>query len=184
MRINSTRDCERHRGRLLLTWTGLQCALAALLVIGITAVSAHAQDNVLEKFVGRWDVRVKMLQPQQPDLTYIETYEWMLDRKFVRARTEGKSDGTEDMVVIGYDQKVNGYPFWIFSSSGTFLYLTPGTWDARNRTMEWKSPPLLDVSYQARCTLDDNTRRCILVLKNWLGKVLLEQESIAVRRND
>jgi uncharacterized protein DUF1579 len=170
---------------LLLTWAGMRCAIAALLVIGLTAASAHAQDNVLEKFVGRWDVRVKTLQPQKPDLTYIETYEWMLDRKFVRARTEGKTDGTEDMVVGGYDAKTNGYPFWIFSSSGTFMYLAPGTWDARNRTMEWKSPPLFDVSYLGRCTFtDDNTRRCTLVLKNWLGKVLLEQESSAARRND
>jgi hypothetical protein len=89
------------------------------------------------------------------------------------------------MVVVGYDLKTNGYAFWIFSSSGTFLYLAPGTWDARNRTIEWKSPPLLDVSYQARCMFpDDNTRRCTLVLKNWIGKVLLEQETSAARRND
>ena len=170
---------------MLLAWAAMRCAIAALLVIGITAVSARAQDNALEKFVGRWDVRVKTLQPQKSDLTYIEIYEWMLDRKFVRARTEGKADGTEDMVVGGYDAKTNGYPFWIFSSSGTFMYLEPGTWDARNRTMEWKSPPRLDVSYQGRCTFtDDNTRRCTLVIKNWLGRALLEQESIAVRRND
>jgi hypothetical protein len=51
--------------------------------------------------------------------------------------------------------------------------------------MEWKIPPLLDVSYRARCTLtDDNNQRCTLVLKNWLGKVLLEQDSSAIRRND
>src|SRR5262245_3834912 len=184
MRINSTRELERQGNHSVLTWTGMRCALTALLVTGLAGVSVHAQDNVLEKFVGRWDVRVK--QPQKPDLTYIETYEWMLDRKFVRGRTEGKPDGTEDMVVIGYEPKVNGYPFWIFSSSGTYLYLTlaPGTWDARSRTMEWKSPPLLLESYQARCILDDNTRRCTLVVKNWVGKVLHEQESVAVRRND
>ena len=163
----------------------MRCAIAALLVISLVGVSAHAQDNVLEKFVGRWDVRVKMLQPQQPDITYVEIYEWVLDRKFIRARTEGKTDGTEDMIVAGYDLKTNGYAFWIFSSSGTFLYLAPGAWDARNRTIEWKSPPLLDVSYQARCAFpDDNTRRCTLLLKNWLGKVLLDQETTAVRRSD
>jgi Protein of unknown function (DUF1579) len=185
MRINSTRDRERQGDRLLLAWAAMRCAIAALLIIGLTAASARAQDNVLERFVGRWDVRVKTLQPQQADIKYIETYEWMLDRKFVRARTEGKTDGTEDMVVGSYDPKANGYPFWIFASSGTFLYLAPGTWDARSRTLEWKSPLLLDVSYQARCMFpDDYTRRCTLVLKNWLGKVLLDQDSSAVRRND
>jgi Protein of unknown function (DUF1579) len=185
MQINSTRDHARQGDRLLPTWTGLRCAIAALHIVSLTASSARAQDSVLEKFVGRWDVRVKTLQPQKTDLTHIETYEWILDRKFIRARTEGKADGTEDMVVVGYDLKTNGYGFWIFSSSGTFLYLAPGTWDARNRTIEWKSPPLTDVSYQARCMFpDDNTRRCTLVLKNWIGKVLLEQETSAARRND
>ena len=185
MRINSMRGDEGQGDRLLLTWTGLRCAIAALLIVSFIASSARAQDTVLEKFVGRWDVRVKTLQPQKADLTHIEIYEWMLDRKFVKARTKGKTDGTEDMVVVGYDLKTNGYGFWIFSSSGTFLYLAPGTWDARNRIIEWKSPPLLDVSYQARCMFpDDNTRRCTLVLKNWIGKVLLEQETSATRRND
>src|SRR5262245_45837147 len=177
MRIRSTRDHERHGVR--------RCAIAALLIVCFAESSACAQDNLLDKYVGRWDVRVKTLQPQKPDITYIETYEWVLDRKFVRGRTESKTDGTDDMIVVGYDPKTNGYPFWIFSSSGTFLFLAPGSWDARNRILEWKSPPLLDVSYQARCTFpDDNNRRCTLVLKNWLGKVLLEQDSSAIRRND
>src|SRR5262249_12801749 len=123
MRINSTRDNETQGDHLLLTWTGIRCTIGALLVIGLAAAPARAQDNALEKFVGRWDVRVKTLQPEKPDLTYIETYEWMLDRKFVRGRTEGKTDGTEDMVVGGYDAKTNRYPFWIFSSSGTYLDL-------------------------------------------------------------
>ena len=189
MRINSTRNHARQGDRLLLTQTGMRCTIAAriaaLLIVSLAASSARAQNNVLEKFVGRWDVRVKTLQPQKPDVAYVEIYEWMLGRQFVKARTEGKTDGTEDMVVGGFDPKTNGYPFWIFSSSGTFLYLAPGTWDARSQTMEWKSPPLLDVSYQGRCTFtDDNTKRCTLVLKNWLGKVLLEHESSSVRRND
>jgi hypothetical protein len=92
---------------------GMRCVIAALLVMGLTGGSPRAQDNVLEKFVGRWDVRVKTLQPQKADVTYIETYQLMLGRRFVKARTEGKSDGTEDMVVGCYDPKTNGYPFWI-----------------------------------------------------------------------
>jgi len=55
-------------------------------VRGFAEVSAHAQDHALEKFVGRWDVQVKTLQPQKSDLTYIVTSEWMLDRKFIGIR--------------------------------------------------------------------------------------------------
>jgi hypothetical protein len=147
--------------------------------------AARAQESALAKFVGRWDVRLKTLQPQKPDLTYIETYEWVLNGQFVRARTERKSDGTEDMIIAGYDPQTKGYPFWIFSSTGTYMYLAPATWDARNQIMEWKNPPQLDISYQGRCIFpDENTRRCTLIMKDWMGKVLLEQESSAVRRND
>jgi hypothetical protein len=167
-------------------WAAAARMITILLsVLCLAASSARAQDNVLEKYVGRWDVTVKTLQPQKSDQTYIETYEWMLDRKFVRAKTEGKADGTEDMVVGGYDPMTKKYPFWIFSSTGTFLYLAPGSWDTRSRTLEWKSPPISDVSYLGRCIFsNERTRRCTLIVKAWFGKVLLEQESTAIRRID
>ncbi len=159
--------------------------LIAGLAIGLCLAgpTARAQDNALDKFVGRWDVRVKTLEPEKPDLTYTETYEWVLGHQFIRATTEGKSDGTEDLVIAGRDPKTNGYPFWIYSSTGTSMFLAPGTWDARSQTMEWTSPALSDVSYHARCSFPDaSTRRCTLIIKNWFGKVLLEQETSAVRR--
>jgi Protein of unknown function (DUF1579) len=197
MQINFKQEHDTRAGRVRLTtlpvvaswvttWASAARMIAALLsVLCLASASARAQDNVLEKFIGRWNVGVKTLQPQMTDQTYIETYEWMLDRKFVRAKTEGKADGTEDMVVGGYDPMTNKYPFWIFSSTGTFFYLALGSWDARSRTLEWKSPPISDVSYLGRCIFsDESTRRCNLIIKAWFGKVLLEQESTAVRRID
>ena len=82
--------------------------------------SASADEGALDKFLGRWDVRVKRLQPEKPDVTYTETYEWVLQRKFIRGKTERKSDGTEDVIFAGYDPQTKGYPFWIFSSTGTY----------------------------------------------------------------
>ena len=197
MQINLKQEHEKLAGRVRLTtlpavatWVAAWAAAARMIAVLLGALcfaasSARAQDNVLEKYVGRWNVSVKTLQPQKPDQTYIETYEWMLDRKFVRAKTEGKADGTEDMVVGGYDPMTKKYPFWIFSSTGAFLYLASGSWDAPSRTLEWKSPPISDVSYLARCIFsDESTRRCTLIVKAWFGKVLLEQESTAVRRID
>ena len=160
-------------------------AVALIGTLGLPGLAARADEGGLEKFVGRWDVRVKTLEPRKPELIYIETYEWVLRRRFIRGRTEQKSDGTEDLMVAGYDPKTKGYPFWIFSSTGTYLYLPPATWDARNRIMEWKSPPQWDVLYHGRCVFpDENTRSCTLILKDWKGKVLLEQEASAVRRRD
>ncbi len=154
-------------------------------VFGLAGPVARADDGALEKFLGRWDVRVKTLQPPKPDLTYIETYAWVLGRQFLRATTENKSDGTEDIIIAGYDPQTKGYPFWVFSSTGAYVYLAPGTWDSRNRVIEWKNPPQWDISYRGRCIFpDEKSRRCTLIMKDWKGKVLLEQESSAVRRID
>jgi hypothetical protein len=160
--------------------------LAVLAVaLGSIASPADADQAVLEMFVGRWDVRVRTLQPSRPDVTYVETYEWVLGRKFLSGRTEQKSDGSEDRIVIGYDPQTKGYPLWIFSSTGTYLYLAPGSWDPRTRTMEWKNPPGWDISYRAQCVFPDrNSRRCTLTMKNWRGNVVLEQETTVVRRTD
>jgi hypothetical protein len=50
--------------------------------------------------------------------------------------------------------------------------------------MEWKARRLGRLIPKRCIFTDDNNRRCTLVLKNWLGKVLLEQDSGAIRRND
>lgn len=165
--------------RVLVVIGAVSLALSALL----GGSPARADEGVLGRYVGRWEVRLKTLQPKPSDQTYVETYEWTLGRKFVRAKIEQKADGTEDLVVAGYDPKTKGYPFWIFSSTGTFVYLPPATWDARARVMEWKSPPQMDISYSGRCLFpNENTRRCTVLVKDWKGRVLLEQESTAMRR--
>jgi hypothetical protein len=160
-------------------------AVTSAIGLCLTGPPAQADEGGLEKFVGRWDVRVQNLQPQKPDLTYIETYEWVLGHRFISAKTERKSDGTEDITIAGYDPQTKGYPFWIFSSTGSYTYLPPASWDAHSRTMEWENPPQWDVSYRVRCIFpDEKTRHCSLIVKDWKGKVLLEQEINAVRRND
>jgi hypothetical protein len=70
-----------------------------------------ADDGPLDLLVGRWDVHVKTLQPDKAEMTYRETYEWVLDRKFLRGRTEQKSDGTEDIIIATYDAQQDTYPF-------------------------------------------------------------------------
>ena len=110
----------------------------------------------------------------------------MLRRQFVRAKTEQKSDGTEDIIIAGYDPQTKGYPFWVFLVHGNLYLSSPRPPGMRAiGIMEWKNPPQWDVSYRGRCTFpDENTRRCTLIMKDWKGKVLLEQESSAVRRRD
>lgn len=145
----------------------------------------RADKGGLDGFVGRWQVLVHTLQPTRSESSYTETYEWVLEGEFLRGKTGRKSDGTYDIVFATYDEKVDGYPFWIFSSSGSYTYLFPASWDAQKKTMEWKNPPEFDISYQSRCAFPDrNSRQCFLIVKDWRGAVVSELEWSAKRLSE
>ena len=161
---------------IIAVLTAATCSIGSLV---------HADEGGLDVFVGRWNVHVTTLQPQKSEVTYTEAYEWVLDGQFLRGQTGRKSDGTEDIIFATYDKQSKGYPFWIFSSSGSFTYLAPGTWDAGTLTMEWNNPAEFDIAYRSRCTFPDkNTRHCTLMVKDWKGTVLSEVEWSALRRRD
>ena len=138
---------------------------------------------VLDRFAGTWDVTITTRRPKPAVVTYMFTYAWVLDHRYLQGDTGIKSDGTQDLVIFTYEQASNGYPLWIFYSSGAWIYLPPGVWDESSRTMTWKSAPTLTVSYLNRCSFQDaKTQRCTVLVKDWRGTVLLEQDSVALRR--
>lgn len=170
----ATRDSKR------ITIIFLFLTLFSLVGPGICAA-----DEVLDLFVGHWNVRVKTLKPVEAETAYTEKYEWVLNGQFLAGRTQNKADGTEDIIYGTYDPKFKGYPFWIFSSSGTYLYLAPGTWDASRRALEWRNPANSDISYRTEVVFtDDKTRRWTVVIKDWKGTVILRQEGVAVRSDE
>ena len=159
--------------------------LTTVLLFTGTVIHAEQGQGGLDVFVGRWKLRVTTLQPEKSEITYTEVYEWVLDRQFIRGQTGRKPDGTMDVIYGTYDSLAKGYPFWIFSSSGTYVYLAPAIWNTDKRTMEWKNPTGWDISYRGRCIFpDENKRHCTMIQKDWKGKVLLEQEWSAVRLDD
>ncbi|HYP69118.1 MAG TPA: hypothetical protein VEP67_12825 [Thiobacillaceae bacterium] len=149
------------------------------------AAPALADKDVFGRFVGRWDIQAKTTQPQRSKMAYSETYEWTLDGKFIQGRTGRKADGSYDIAYGTYDKKADGYPFWIFSSSGSYTYLAPAKWYSGKQMMEWENPKDWDVAYHSRCYFPDaDNRACNLIIKDWKGKVLLEMEWRAVRRGN
>jgi hypothetical protein len=148
-----------------------------------THQATPAQLEVLDRLRGTWDVTVRSHTPQPGIVTYTETYEWVLDRQFLRGETTVKSDGTQDMSMTTYDAATGGYRFWYFNSKGTNFDLPSGTWDAKAQAMEWKNGPTLPFSFTARWTFaNDNTRRFTVRIKDMRGKVLWDLEGTAVRR--
>ena len=166
--------------------SGVYARLEALLIaaaLAVVALPAAAADDPLERLIGTWDATVQTLAPTRARVTYTESYRWVLGRKFLEGRTSKRSDGIEEVVYATYDKQKKGYPFWIFSSNGNYVYLEPATWNAKTRVMEWKNPPGFDIWYHTRLTFaDDRTRHWSLLVKDWKGTVLLKQEGRSVRR--
>jgi hypothetical protein len=169
--------CDRKILRLFIA----ACAIG----IGARSETARADKEVLEYYVGHWDIHAETLQPEPSRTSYTERYEWTLDGRFIQGKTGRKADGAYDVIYGTYDAKADGYPFWIFSSSGSYTYLPPAKWNARERTMEWENPENWDVVYKSRCHFPDrDSRHCSLNMKDWKGKVLLDLKWRATRRDD
>ena len=159
---------------------GITCAAAL-----IAGALVYADEGGLEHFIGRWEVHMKKLAPEVLEDTYIETYTWTLEGKFLKGETRGKYDGTYDVIYATYDEQSGGYPFWSFSSSGTYWYLSPGTYDRRTKTIEWRNPSGFDIAYHAGCVfVDADTRHCALTIKDWKGAVVNQLEWKALRLTD
>lgn len=160
-------------------------AILSVCAVTLLSPSVSADQGVLGKFIGEWDIHARTLRPTPGTTRYGERYEWVLDGQFIRGETDRRADGSHDIVFGTYDKKADGYPFWIFSSSGTYIYLPPAKWNARTRTMEWQNPEGFDISYRSRCHFPDaDHRHCNLVMKDWKGKVLLELQWDAKRRRN
>ena len=159
-------------------------AISASITAGLSG-GACASDQVLDVFLGHWRVTVNHLQPEQLEVSYTETYTRELDGAYIRGETSKKPDGSRDMVFATYDDNAGGYPFWVFSSTGSYTYLPPATWNARKQIMNWRSPAQFDISYRSWCDFSDpDLRSCYLMVKDWKGKVLNEMSWTAARIGD
>lgn len=173
-------------------WWGA-AALGAMLGLGVRPAGAQGaapiprppadKTAVLERYRGTWDVTIRTRQPKLAAVTSTETWDWTLDRRFLRGDTGIRSDGSQDNVIAGYDPTTRGFPFWIFSSTGAVIFLAPGVWNPTTQTLEWKNEAGANIQYLIRCTfVERNQRQCTALAKDWKGKVLLDQETVAVRR--
>jgi len=155
------------------------------LCVPLLAVGARAwaDDAVLNRFVGDWDVVVNEEVPVERETRHVERYAWVLDKAFIRGESEGKADGSREISFGGYNEQADGYAFWVFSSHKVMLPIPPGSWDAKAQTLTWKNPAGWDINYFSQCQFPDaDTRECTLETSNWFGKVLQRSRWRATRR--
>ena len=144
----------------------------------------HAQElRILEKWRGTWDVKAVNRQQPGKEVSYEETFEWVLDGCYLRSETSRKSDGGQSMSMYWFDRFTKTYRFVLFDASGLAVELPPPVWHESTQTMEWKSGLLAPTSYTAQVTFKDrDTMRWKSLWKSWNGSVILDLEGVSTRR--
>lgn len=175
-------------------WAGLSCLLAPLLGYGAAPTetpspspavipSNGAALRVIEKWHGTWKVSAHRRKPlPEANITYLETYDWVLNGRFLRSRTSERSEGSDNISMIWFDVFTQNYRFMIFDALGYALELPPPQWDEASQTMTWRSGFFAPVSYtgQVRFT-DADTIHWTSHLKDWKGTVVLDLEGTSTR---
>jgi hypothetical protein len=167
---------------LMMPWV----ALAADSAKGHTAQpgALPVELKVIEKWRGTWDVKATRRHPQPAgEVTYVETFDWTLDGRYLRSETSKKSDGSKSMSMFWYDVFTKTYRFMYFDSLGLAVELPPPIWSENTQTMEWKASLFAPVSYAALATFTDpNTIRWKSLWKDWKGTAILDLEGTSFRR--
>jgi hypothetical protein len=111
------------------------------------------QERIIDKWRGTWEVRALRRAPKpEQEITYEETFEWVLDGRFLRSETARKSDGSRSMVMFWFNVPTKTYRWVYFDTAGYAVELPPPTWNEARQTMEWESGTFSPTSYSARAT--------------------------------
>lgn len=140
--------------------------------------------KVIEKWQGTWEVKAFRRRPEPAEeVTYRETFDWILDGRYLRSETSQKSDGGKSMSMFWFDLITKTYRFVIYDASGFAVELPPPVWKESTQTMEWKSGLFSPLSYTGYATFTDpNTIRWKSLWKDWKGTVIMDLEGTSIRR--
>jgi hypothetical protein len=140
--------------------------------------------KIVDKWRGTWDVKATRRQPQPvQEVTYVETFDWVLDQRYLRSETSRKSDGGKSMSMFWFDILTKTYRFVLYDASGLAVELPPPTWNDSTQTMEWKSGLFAPLSYTGYATFKDrDTIRWKSLWKDWKGTAILDLEGTSIRR--
>ena len=169
---------------IFIFWFVLPCAHSAAPEGSPSAPQLGPESKIIDKWRGTWDVKATRRNPQPTTaITYVETFEWILDGRFLRSETSRKSDGGKSSSMVWYDINTKAYRYLIFDAAGFAFELPPPAWNEGTQTMQWDSGLFSPASYTAHATFSDrDTIRWKSLLKDWKGTVVLELEGVSVRR--
>jgi hypothetical protein len=163
--------------------------IATCLVVTTKTVTAGEapptpESRIVDKWRGTWTVKATRHKPEpRQEVTWEETYEWILDHHYLQSRSTRKSDGGQSMSISWFDARTKAYVFVIYDATGLAAQLPPPTWSEKTQTMEWKASALSPVKYSGYSTfVNPDTIRWKALWQDWKGTVLLDLEGTSVRR--
>jgi hypothetical protein len=168
---------------LMVVWS-LEAAAADRSPVTQREAPPTPESKIVDKWRGTWVVKATRHKPEPvQEVTWNETYDWILDHHYLRSETTRKSDGGQSMSMIWFDARTKAYIFVIYDASGAVAVLPPPTWDDNKQTMEWKPSSLSPINYSGYSTfVNPDTIRWKALLKDWRGTVVLHLEGTSVRR--
>ncbi len=166
----------------------------ALVMASTWAVAARADETtnrsaelqVLERFVGAWDVEATLAPKggQETRHKTVSSRAWSLGGKFIRFDDPNREspERVEFQMLLTYDPEAKNYPG--IAMSGPSRFFITGTWDAKTQTMSFDAE-LPDGNKLASTHRFINERQAIAsgAIKSPSGEVLLKLSWNQTRRD-
>lgn len=152
------------------------------LILGISPQMNWAEEPALpelkplERFVGSWKTTV-----EGADLSGEAKTRWILGGRFVQQKYS-LSNGSEGMILRGYDSKSKKYIVHTFDSKGNTLK-QEGTWDKATDTLTVEGETRGAAVVTKAHFPDENTEEWTISLQNKDGKVIQTIKGKNIRPN-
>lgn len=166
----------------------LLTCLSLVLICGLSATNradaqeppAHPKNDVLERFVGVWDLKSTLKpakwNPDGGEITVKESTVWALKNRVIVTHDMSHPDGTKRLYITTHDVERDAYLFWCFDSNGL-----PGAqwllkWNAESNTTFGRAtdtPPAWTSGVQDRFP-DGNTILNSIWMRDENGTLLMD----------
>lgn len=142
--------------------------------------SAHPKNEVLQRFVGVWDLKSSLTpskwNPDGGEFTGRESTVWALNNRIIMIRDVSSPDGRKGLYISTHDADKDACPFWCFDSNGLAGGQWLLRWNAEARAAVGRSidsPPAWTTGGQNRFP-DDNTNLVNFWMRDENGELLME----------
>ena len=139
-----------------------------------------AKDEVLQRFVGVWDLKSNhkpaKWNPEGAETTGKESTVWTLKNRIIMIRDFSAPDGRKALYIATHDPKQDAYPFWGFDSNGLMGAEWLLKWNAESNTTSGRATdlPRAWTSGGTNRFPDGNTNLVSFWIRDENGELLLD----------